>query len=115
MYGIHIVPPAGTELLYSEPASINDQGEIVGYSFLNTGYQAFLLVPCSDARTENCEDVTANASVSTQGDPEAAAQSPATADQGNLTPREMLALIRAQSGRRPHISSFPRKSSETIR
>ncbi|HXP46764.1 MAG TPA: hypothetical protein VN810_05770 [Terriglobales bacterium] len=115
MYGFHIVPPAGTELLYSEPASINDQGEIVGYSFLNTGYQAFLLVPCSDARTKNCEDVTANASVSTQGDPEAAAQSPATADQGNLTPRAMLALIRAQSGRRPHISSLPRKSSETIR
>ncbi|MGA8442961.1 MAG: hypothetical protein WB714_32405 [Candidatus Sulfotelmatobacter sp.] len=107
MYGFNLVPPVGTEMLYSEPASINEKGEIVGYSFLNTGFQAFLLVPCG---TENCEDVTTDASGATQGDPEVVAQSPATADQGNLTPREMLARFRSMmSSRNRRSGTVPRQ------
>lgn len=92
MYGFNFVPPPGTELLFSEPASINNRGEIAGYSFLNTGFQAFLLVPCG---TENCEDVTTDASAATKANPDTAATSPATADRGNLMPREMLARSRS--------------------
>jgi probable HAF family extracellular repeat protein len=59
MYGFKFRPPTGTELLSSEPASINDRGEIVGYSILSTGFQAFLLVPCE---TEDCKNVTTETS-----------------------------------------------------
>jgi probable HAF family extracellular repeat protein len=94
MYGFNFVSPAGAELQYSEPASVNDQGEIFGYSFLSTGFQAFLLVPCGP---ENCDDVTVDASAATQGDPEAAAQVRATVDQGNRTSREILARLRSMA------------------
>jgi probable HAF family extracellular repeat protein len=89
MYGFHFVAPAGTELEFSEPASINDEGEIVGYSYLNTGFQAFLLVPCG---AESREDVTTDADISTQGD--AAAHGPRTPNQTNLLPRDVLARLR---------------------
>jgi probable HAF family extracellular repeat protein len=99
MYGFNIVPPAGTQLMLSEPASINDQGEIVGFSLLDTGYQAFLLVPCGHIETQNCENVTTDASAATQSNPKTAVQSPATADQRSLTRRKILALTRRWLGR----------------
>ena len=125
MYGFNFVPPAGTELLLSEPASINDQGEIVGYSLLNTGFQAFLLVPCGwenwSVESASCEDVITDASAPSRSDPEAAAQRPPTADQGNSTPREMLSRFRSmvavrnrrfgtvppQQSAAPHRSTIP--------
>jgi probable HAF family extracellular repeat protein len=89
MYGFNFVPPAGTELKFSEPASINDRGEIVGYSLLNTGFQAFLLVPCEG---QDCGDVTTDA----RGAGETAAPNPASARQANLTPL-MLAQFRSRA------------------
>ena len=97
MYGFNIVPPAGTELLYSEPASINDHGVVVGYSFLNTGFQAFLLVPCE--QMESCDDAITNSSITTQSDSLQPALNPGKTAQGNLTPAQ-LALFRVQLNRR---------------
>jgi probable HAF family extracellular repeat protein len=96
MYGFNFVAPAGSELLFSEPASINDHGEIVGYSFLNTGFQGFLLVPCG---REFCRDVTTS-SAETQGDPEAASQSAVTADRGNLASLETVTRLRSKAAAR---------------
>jgi probable HAF family extracellular repeat protein len=101
LYGFNIVPPAGSQLITSEPGYINDRGEIFGYALLDSGFQAFLLVPC--APTENCEDVTVDASAEAQGGfPHG--QNTAAADHGNLTPKEKVASLRDQFIRRHHFS-----------
>jgi probable HAF family extracellular repeat protein len=105
MYGFHFVPPAGTKLLSSEPATINDRGEIVGYSNLDTGFQAFLLVPCG---TEKCEDVTTDGGVANQVESEAAAQGTA-ADGVSLTPREIVARFRGGLRWRAGTGPLPQK------
>jgi hypothetical protein len=108
LYGFNIVAPAGTQLLVSEPASINDRGEIVGYVLLDTGFQAFLLIPCDPE--EPCDDVTTTVSPA----PDAAHTSFNSAAQPNLTPAEKVALLSAQFNRHHHISALRPRDRLTL-
>jgi probable HAF family extracellular repeat protein len=101
IFGFNIVPPPGTQLIRSEPASINDRGEIVGYASLNTGNLAFMLVPCDPV--EPCDDVTIEVSAPSSDALLSTSLAPAATNQPGVTPAQKLALLRAQSDRRHHI------------
>ncbi len=63
MINLQAFVPQASGFTLSEPSSINDRGEIVGYGFLSNGDEnAFLLIPCAKDETESCEDGIANAS-----------------------------------------------------
>jgi probable HAF family extracellular repeat protein len=100
IFGFNIVPPPGTQLISSEPASINDRGEIVGYASLNTGNLAFVLIPCGPV--EPCDDVTIDVTAPSSDALLRTNLAPASTAQAGVTPAQKLALFRGHSDRLHH-------------
>ena len=93
-----LIGPNPAIYLY-EATSINDRGEIGGDGFLlpNGDNRAFLLIPCDQghAETEGCEgNAESEAAVTRSSLP--SNQNPTTMTQGNPSPSERMAAIRAR-------------------
>jgi probable HAF family extracellular repeat protein len=87
------VPPA-SDMILSEPSSINDRGEILGYGFLSNGHEhVFLLIPCEENQQEGCEDGTASAG-------SAAAENNPGMTKSNVTPQDVISVLRDRFDRR---------------
>jgi probable HAF family extracellular repeat protein len=93
-----LIGPNPAIYLY-EATSINDRGEIGGDGFLlpNGDNRAFLLIPCDQghAETEGCDgNAESEAAVTRSSLP--SNQNPTTMTQGNPSPSERMAAIRAR-------------------
>jgi probable HAF family extracellular repeat protein len=97
------VPPA-SDMILSEPSSINDRGEIFGYGFLSNGdVHSFLLIPCDQNQQEGCEDGTASAgSARAQNDP--------AMTMSNVTPKDVVSVLRDRFNRRHRNLPVPREA-----
>jgi probable HAF family extracellular repeat protein len=107
-----IIP--GSEINMRYPMLINDRGEIGGFGRLpNDDFRAVLLIPCdgnhmfNHPEREQCDTVANNASPLIQGTSSPATQPASKETQRKLT-RELLDVLRTQSGQyreagaRPH-------------
>lgn len=99
------VPP-DADMILSEPSSINDRGEILGYGFLSNGTaNGFLLIPC-DLGEPGCVDGTVNiGSAALESNHVSTSWSSVPQSQGNLTVKDMIALLRARVNRLHRIPS----------
>jgi probable HAF family extracellular repeat protein len=102
MIDLNTFVPGGSDLTLTQGAYINDRGEILATGVLPTGdTRAVLLVPCGKG-TEGCHDAAEGRTAASQTNPAAANRSTISA-QRHLTPREMMAALRARFGKRYHI------------
>jgi probable HAF family extracellular repeat protein len=102
MTRLHILVPPGSKLVSAEPSSINDRGEIAGFSVLDNGaLRAWLLLPCDrdHSDSEGCEAEDNGRFADAQNS--VPVTRPADV-KGRLTP-EVLSALRTRMARRYHL------------
>jgi hypothetical protein len=110
------VPPvSGLQLV--EAVALNDRGEIRGDLVppdcgddAKCGH-AFVLIPCDDRHfdEERCQDAGAAATAARRSSPTPVNQSAVSMTDGGLPPKEMVARMRAQFGRKSVLGAVLRK------
>jgi hypothetical protein len=115
MVDLNTLIPSNSNLQLVDAQAINDRGEIAGDG-LPPGCtvdgqcgQSFVLIPCDEEHSdeEGCDDTAGAGAATSSSAPET--QSSTRTKEASLTPREIMARMRARFGRNRRFGAWTQK------